>query len=119
MVDLSILTGKTPTCYGNKAIDDKQLDYMIEVYHRELRGNDIEDITNAFKDRGLRDEIVTGFSLNVNVIEKYILIHKNRRNGEREKKMGDFKYDAPEDCKKALSEIGINIGQLAEDKSID
>ena len=119
MVDLSILTGKSPTCYGNKATDDKQLDYMIEVYHREIKGNDINDITNAFKDRRLRDEISAGFGLNVNVIEKYILIHKNRRSSSEEKKMGDFKYDAPEDCKKALSKMGIDIGQLADDKSLD
>lgn len=119
MVDLSILTGKAPTCYGKKAADDKQLDYMIEVYHRAIRGYEFADINSAFCDSGLRKEIVDGFGLNVDVIEKYIVLNRNRRKGRKEEKvgLGDFN-PMPEDCKEALRGIGIDIQNPTDSKSI-
>lgn len=120
MVDLSILTGKAPTCYGKKAANDKQLDYMIEVYHKALRGYEFEDIETAFCDGGLRKEIVDGFGLNVDVIEKYIVMARNRRVGRKEEEvgLGEFK-PIPQKCKEALREIGIDIDELTEDKTME
>lgn len=121
MIDLSILTGKTPTAYGKAPKSDKQLDYMVEVYHRELRCHEYEDIKEAFQDGRLRQEIVDGFGLNVNVIEKYIVIHRNRRtNSQKEEvgKKGEFKQDMPRECVEALAEIGIDVSKLSSDKAI-
>jgi hypothetical protein len=120
MVDLSILTGKAPTCYGKKAADDKQLDYMIEVYHRAIRGYEFADIEAAFNDSGLRKEIVDGFGLNVDVIEKYIVMARNRRVGRKDKEvgLGEFK-PIPRECKEALRDLGIDIDELTEDKAME
>lgn len=121
MINLSILTGKTPTAYGKAPKDDEQLDYMIEVYHKELRSYENEDIVAAFKDNRLRQEVVDGFGLNVNVIEKYIVIHRNRRTNnakEETEKLGEFKQAMPKECVEALAEIGIDVSKLAKDKAI-
>lgn len=120
IADLSILTGKAPTCYGKKAADDKQLNYMISVYHRALRGYEFEDIEAAFSDSGLRKEIVDGFGLNVDVIEKYIVIHRNRRSRGKEIKeeIGERKAP-PKECNEYLKDIGIDIEKLANDKMME
>ena len=122
MADISILTGKTPVVYGKAPQDDTQLDYMIEVYHRALKHHDQVDIESAFSDSALRQEIVKGYSLNVDVIEKYVLIHRNRRVGKKKEKIeaiGDFKKAMPLSCVKALGKLGINVGKLAEEKSLN
>lgn len=121
IADLSILTGKAPTCYGKKAANDKQLDYMIEVYHKTLKGYEFADIEAAFNDSGLRKEIVDGFGLNVDVIEKHIVIHRNRRSGknkESKKEVGD-REAPPKECNKFLKDLGIDIEKLANDKIME
>lgn len=121
LIDLSILTGKTPTAYGKAPKDDEQLVYMVEVYHRELRHHEYDDIKGAFQDSRLRQEVVDGFGLNVNVIEKYIVIHRNRRMNnakEETEKLGEFKQSMPKECVEALAEIGIDVSKLSSDKAI-
>lgn len=121
MVDLSILTGKTPTAYGKSPKNDDQLDYMIEVYHQELKNNDCKDIEAAFQDRRLREEITSGYSLNVSVIEKYIVIHRNKRNGKtnnQAEERGERKAP-PAECNEYLKKIGIDVNKLAESKSYE
>jgi hypothetical protein len=119
MRDLSILTGKTPTVYGKAPNTPEKLDYMIEVYHRELKRYDREFILKAFQDKGLRQEMSVSFSLNVNIIEKYVLIHKNNKPSKRSMNEDQaFRSKVPKDCVKALEKLGINISKIAEGKII-
>lgn len=121
MRDLSILTGKTPTAYGKAPTSQENLDYMIEVYHREVRHYDYRDIEAAFSDRRLRDEIEKSYSLSLSIIEKYIVIYKNGREGKErssEDEGGKFEAGIPRECKKDLKEMGIYIQKIAEAKQI-
>ena len=120
MQRLSILTGKTPTVFGKPPQSPKEMEYMIEIYHDELKHNELCDIEAAFQDRRLREEIANGYSLNVSVIEKYITMHRNKRTGKKkedEEKRGDFK-PIPAACKKKLQTFGIDLDNMAEEKSI-
>ena len=119
MRDLSIVTGKTPTVYGKAPNTPEKLDYMIEVYHREMKRYDTDDIIAAFHDRQLRQEASVSFSLNVNIIEKYVLIHKNNKPSKRDVDEDQaFRSKVPKDCVKALEKLGINISKIAEGKVI-
>ncbi len=122
MRDLSILTGKTPTVYGKAPTSQENLNYMIEVYHREIRHYDYRDIETAFNDRRLRDEIEKSYGLSLSMIEKYIVIHKNGREGkekaENEEK-GKFEARIPTNCKESLKELGIDIEKIAEAKQME
>jgi aminopeptidase N len=117
MRDLSILTGKTPTAYGKAPTSQDNLNYMIEVYHREIRNYDHRDIEAAFGDRRLREEIEKSYSLSLSMIEKYVMIYKNSREG-KERAMGEewgkFEAGIPRECKKSLKELGIDLQKIAE-----
>ena len=121
MSKLSILTGKTPVAFGKPPQNAKELDYMIGVYYDSLKEYNSDDITNAFKDDRLIQEISAGYSLNVYILEKYIQIYKNRRTGikkESSEEIGDFKQNMPAECAEILKGIGINVEKLARDKAI-
>jgi hypothetical protein len=118
MRDFSIVTGKTPTVYGKAPNTPEKLDYMISVYHRELKRYDHDDIIAAFHDKQLRQEASVSFSLNVNIIEKYILIYKNNKPSKKELNREDaFKSKVPKECVDKLSELGIDISKIAKDKT--
>ena len=96
--------------------------FQLEVYHRELRGNEYQDIKAAFQDRRLREDIVNGYSLNVNVLEKYIQIHRAKRIGDKrdDHDANNNRYVLPGDKSiKTLKKIGIDLSGLAGGKTIE
>ena len=100
---------------------DDQLNYMIEVYYRALNHHESNDLEAAFKDSALRQEIVKGYSLNVDVIEKYVLIHRNRRAGKKKARVediGEFRQAMSGKDVAALKTIGIHVDKLASSKAI-
>lgn len=121
MIDLSIATGKNVTAFGKKATDDEQLDYMLNVFHKNLRHNDNGDIVAAFEDKRLRHEISEGYNLSVDVIEKYIQNHRSKRLYEENGGGQEipFSKGVPTDCVEKLKSIGIDIAKIAEDKGME
>ena len=117
---LSILTGRPPLVYGKKPDSQDKLDYILKVYHEDFRQYDHRDIEAAFKDQELQEEIVR-FGFNGPTLRKYIRMHKNKRTGEEKKKekYGVIQEEIkpiPDECEKALAEIGISVGSIIREK---